>query len=107
MGGFVHRKPPLFATYAQPRAMHHLSDIRFALAENGRDLGVVVIEHLVQQKSRSLRGRQPLEHDEKGDRQIRRDRCLGIRFNERRLVTDQRLGQPRADVRFSFRTLGT
>ena len=52
--------------HAFARAVDHLPAVRLALAQEGRDLGVVVVEGLLQQEGRAFLRTQPLQHGQEG-----------------------------------------
>ncbi len=81
----------------EPLARPHddLAAARLAPVEHLRDRRVVVVEHLAQQERGALGGRQPLEQHQERLRQR-----VG-HLDLVRDVADQRLGQPRADVRLA------
>ena len=70
--------------HALARAVHDLPAGRLVLAEDAGDVGIVAVEHFVQQERRALLGRQALEHDEEGDRQVGCELALGIGRRRRR-----------------------
>src|SRR5690606_41615340 len=63
-----HLEPGACLLYALARAVHHLPARGLALAQLGRNVGVVVVEDLAQQECGPLFGAQPLQHVQKGDR---------------------------------------
>ncbi len=81
------------------RTMHDLSAGGFRLVQGARDHGVILIEHVVQQESRTRIRGQPFQHTEEGDRQI----AGGFQHVLGRggVIGQQRLGQPHAHIVFA------
>lgn len=82
------------------RAVHSLTDRRFAFAQHRRDLAVVVVERLPQQVGRALFGAQPFEQVQEGDGQLPGtfDDALGRLFVHR----DDRLRKPGSGIAFAL-----
>ena len=78
------------------RACRELAGVVLALADDLGDLGVAVVEHVVQQEHRALLRREALQEHEEGERE--RVGHLGLAGRIGRAVGHERLGQPLADV---------
>jgi hypothetical protein len=82
-----------------------LTDVVLALADDLRDLRVVVVEHVVKQQDRALLGREALEQHQHGQRQ--RVGRLSVPGRIIVAVGDDRLWQPLAHVRLATDARGT
>ena len=82
---------------ARPR--HELPRVHLGPLDDVGDLRVLVPEHLAQQVGRPLDRGQPLQQHQQRQRQ--RIRELGARGRAGRRVLDQRLRQPRPDIRLA------
>ena len=79
-----------------PGAGRELAHVVLALADDRGDLGVAVVEDVVEQEDRALLGREALEQDQ--HRQRERVGGLGVAGRVVLAVGDDRLRQPFADV---------
>jgi len=80
-------------------AMHDLPASGFRLVQCARDHRIILIEHIVQQESRTRIRGQPFQHTKEGDRQI----AGGFQHVLGRdgVIGQQRLGQPHAHIVFA------
>ena len=67
-----------------------------------RDVGVLDVEHLAQQKRRAFLGREPLERGEKRDGEVRCQIRSLVRTWQR--FGDERFRQPRSRIRLALGT---
>ena len=84
--------------------MDHLPAVRLALAQQGRDLGVVVVEGLLQQEGRAFLRTQPLQHGQEGQRDLFGH--LGRLLWRGRFVDLRGGRQPRSGVVLALRPCG-
>ena len=76
--------------------MHDLTARGLAALDHRCDLPVADVEDVVQQEGGALLGCQPLQEGQEGHGQVVRQLEVAVRRGR----ADERLGQPRSDVRF-------
>ena len=85
LGLFAHLHAGPLGAHALHGAAHDLPARGRALAQDLRDVAVAAVEHLVQQIGRAFFGREPFEHGQQRDGQLRRQ--FGGLVGCRRLLT--------------------
>ena len=95
----VEPRPARLEVLARPR--HELPRVRLGPLDDRGDVRVLVPEGVAQQVGRSLDGGEPLHEHQQGERERLRE--LGARVRPGHRVPEERLGQPRPDIRLAAR----